>query len=61
MLYIQGSGDQWGSLADVQSIADATPNALPLVVAPSVERFGGYGYVNEHLDEIVRFFEESLS
>src|SRR5262245_53105813 len=29
MLYIQGSGDLWGSLADVQAIADATPNALP--------------------------------
>jgi dienelactone hydrolase len=60
MLYIQGSGDQWGSVADVQSIAAATPNALPLVIAPSEERFGGYLYVNEHLDEIVGFFEENL-
>src|SRR5205085_1197010 len=42
------------------AIADATPNALPLVVAPSTERFGGYMYVNQHLDEIVRFFEEGL-
>jgi uncharacterized protein len=60
MLYIQGNGDQWGSLADVQAIADATPNALPLVVAPSSERFGGYRYINEHPDEVVRFFEENL-
>ena len=60
MLYIQGNGDQWGSLADVQAIAAATPNALPLVVAPSTERFGGYMYVKQHLDEIVRFFEENL-
>jgi uncharacterized protein len=60
MLYIQGSGDTWGSLADAQAIADATPNALPLVVAPSTERFGGYMYVNQHLDEIVKFFEEGL-
>src|SRR5215213_9037896 len=60
MLYIQGSGDQWGSLADVQAIADATPNALPLIAAPSTERFGGYRYVNEHLNEIVGFFRESL-
>jgi pimeloyl-ACP methyl ester carboxylesterase len=60
MLYIQGSGDQWGSLADVQAIADATPHALPLVVAPSTERFGGYSYVNQHLHEIVGFFEEHL-
>jgi dienelactone hydrolase len=60
MLYIQGSGDQWGSLADVQAIANATPNALPLIVAPSAERFGGYMYVNQHLAEIVGFFKESL-
>jgi uncharacterized protein len=60
MLYIQGSGDTWGSLADVQAMVDATPNALPLVVAPSQERFGGYMYVNQHLDEIVGFFEEHL-
>jgi uncharacterized protein len=60
MLYIQGSGDQWGSIADVQAIVDATPNALPLVVARSTERFGGYRYINQHLAEIVRFFEESL-
>jgi uncharacterized protein len=60
MLYIQGSGDKWGSLADAEAIAAATPNALPLVVAPSTERFGGYTYVNQHLDEIVGFFKESL-
>jgi pimeloyl-ACP methyl ester carboxylesterase len=56
MLYIQGSGDTWGSLADVQAMADATPNALPLIVAPSQERFGGYLYIDQHLDEIVGFF-----
>ena len=60
MLYIQGSGDRWGGLADVQAMVDATPNTLPLVVAPSQERFGGYHYVNEHVDEIVAFFEASL-
>jgi pimeloyl-ACP methyl ester carboxylesterase len=60
LLYIQGSGDTWGSLADAQAIADATPNALPLAVAPSDDRFGGYLYLNQHIEEIVGFFEESL-
>ncbi|MBK9711220.1 MAG: alpha/beta fold hydrolase [Kouleothrix sp.] len=60
LLYIQGDGDQWGSLADAQAIAAATPSARPLIVAPSTDRFGGYLYVNEHLDEIVSFFEENL-
>jgi dienelactone hydrolase len=61
MLYIQGSGDQWGTVEDVRSIAQATPNAQPLVVAPSQDRFGGYLYVEEHLDEIVGFFEQNLA
>jgi len=60
LLYIQGGGDRWGSLEDVRSIAAATPGALPLVVAPSVERFGGYLYVEQHPDEIVGFFERYL-
>jgi pimeloyl-ACP methyl ester carboxylesterase len=60
MLYIQGSGDTWGSLVDVQAMASATPNARPVVVAPSHDRYGGYQYVNSHLNEIVAFFTEQL-
>lgn len=60
MLYIQGSGDPWGSLADVQAMASATPHALPVVVAPSHDRYGGYQYVNSHLDEIADFFKEHM-
>jgi len=60
MLYIQGTGDQLGTVADAQAIAWATPNALPLVRHPSVERFGGYLYVHEHAGQIVRFFNDFL-
>lgn len=60
MLYVQGSGDQWGTLADVQAIARATPNALPLVTHPSAERFGGYLYATEQPGRVVSFFEEYL-
>lgn len=61
MLYIQGSGDQWGTLADVQAIVAATPNARPLVVAPSTERFGGYLYACEQRDQIVEFFRAHMA
>jgi uncharacterized protein len=61
LLYIQGSGDPWGALADVRAMAAATPNARPVIVAPSTDRFGGYLYVNEHMGEIVAFFKEHLS
>lgn len=60
MLYIQGSGDPWGTLTDVEAMAAVTPNARPVVVAPSEDRFGGYLYVNRHLDDLVAFFKEHL-
>ena len=60
MLYIQSTGDQLGTVADAQAIAWATPYALPLVLHPSAERFGGYLYVGEHASEITRFFSEHL-
>lgn len=60
LLYIQGDGDPWGSLDDVRAMAARTPNARPLVVAPSSDRYGGYLYVGEHQEEIVEFFRQHL-
>lgn len=60
VLYIQGAGDRWGSLADVEAMAANTPRARPVIVAPSSERYGGYLYVVEHCAEIVAFFRETL-
>lgn len=60
VLYIQGAGDRWGSLADVEAMAANTPRARPVVAAPSNERYGGYLYVAEHIDEIIAFFRETL-
>jgi uncharacterized protein len=60
LLYIQGSGDPWGALNDVQAMVARTPNVSRLIVAPSIDRYGGYLYVNEHLDEIVDFFAQHL-
>lgn len=60
VLYIQGAGDRWGSVEDVEAMAERTPKALPLVVAPSRDRFEGYQYVSHHSEEIVAFFLERL-
>ncbi len=60
VLYIQGQGDRWGSLADVEAMAANTPRARRVVAAPSNERYGGYLYVTEHTDEIIAFFRETL-
>lgn len=58
--YVQGTGDQWGSMEDVEAMVAATPNALPLVRFPSTGRYEGYRYVSEAVDDIVAFFSNYL-
>jgi dienelactone hydrolase len=61
MLYIQGDGDPWGAIADVEAIAAATPRARPIIFTPSADRYGGYQYVATHYDSIVEFFRSVFS
>ncbi len=59
--YVQGTGDQWGELAVVEEFAAATPgNAGPVIQFPSTERYSGYRYVSEHVDDIVAFFQDNV-
>lgn len=58
--YVQGTGDPWGSMDDVEAMVAATPNALPLVRFPSAGRYEGYRYVSEAVDDVVAFFSDHL-
>jgi len=58
--YVQGTGDPWGTMEDVEAIAAATPNALPVVRFPSTGRYEGYRYVNEAVDDVAAFFTDHL-
>jgi pimeloyl-ACP methyl ester carboxylesterase len=58
--YVQGTGDPWGTMEDVEAFAAATPNALPVVRFPSAGRYEGYRYVNEAVDDVAAFFREHL-
>jgi pimeloyl-ACP methyl ester carboxylesterase len=59
--YVQGTGDQWGEMEVVEAFAAATPHtAGPVIRYPSTERYSGYGYISEHADEVVGFFEKHL-
>jgi uncharacterized protein len=58
--YVQGTGDPWGTMEDVEDMAAHTPNALPIVRFPSTGRYEGYRYVNEAVDDVVGFFTRSL-
>jgi fermentation-respiration switch protein FrsA (DUF1100 family) len=58
--YVQGTGDPWGVMADVEAMVEATPKALPLVRFESAGRYEGYRYVNEAVDDVAAFFKDNL-
>ena len=58
--YVQGTGDPWGVMEDVEAMSDATPNTLGVVRYPSAGRYEGYRYVNEAVDDVAGFFREHL-
>ena len=60
MLYVQGTGDEWGSVEDVSVMADMTPGTQQLLFVNSRHRFGGYIYMLDHSDTAIRFFAEHL-
>jgi dienelactone hydrolase len=58
--YVQGTGDPWGTTEDVEAMAAATPNALPIIRHPTTARFEGYGYVEAEVDAVVEFFRRHV-
>lgn len=60
VLYIQGSGDAWGSAADVAQMASATPNPSGPLYVESTHRFDGYQYLLNNPKIATAFFEQHL-
>jgi pimeloyl-ACP methyl ester carboxylesterase len=58
--YVQGTGDPWGVMEDVEAMVEATPNALALIRFESTGRYEGYRYVNEAVDDVTAFFSRHL-
>ena len=58
VLFVQGDGDRWGSMADVAQIAAATANPVGPLVVKSNGRFGGYRYVVDNPKVVTAFFEQ---
>jgi pimeloyl-ACP methyl ester carboxylesterase len=57
--YVQGTGDQWGTMEIVEEFAAATPRA-ELVRYPSEERYSGYQYLMRETAAVAAFFSEHL-
>ncbi len=60
ILYIQGDGDRWGSVADVERMVAATPNARGPLYVNSTHRYGGYQYLIDNPKIASAFFEQQL-
>lgn len=59
VLYVQGTGDRWGTKEDVARVAAATPRGSTLF--PETDhRFGGYVHVIDNPDVLTSFFGEHV-
>ncbi len=60
VLYVQGTGDKWGSVDDVANMVASTPNAVEPLYPETDHRFGGYQYVVDNPDKVITFFDKYL-
>ena len=60
VLYIQGLGDQWGSVDDVKQIAATTPAPSGPLLVEGSNRYSGYQYLIENPAIATAFFEQHL-
>lgn len=60
ILYVQGDGDRWGSVADVEQMVAGTPNARGPLYVDSSHRFDGYQYLIDNPKIAAAFFEQQL-
>lgn len=60
ILYVQGKGDNWGSVDNVIQIAAVTPRVEGLLLVDSDGRFGGYQHVIDHPEVVLDFFGRYL-
>jgi len=60
VLFVQGEGDEWGSVTDVAEMAAVTPGARGPLFVESTHRVGGYQYAVDHPEVLATFFEQHL-
>jgi hypothetical protein len=58
VLFVQGDGDRWGSVADVAQIAAAAPNPIGPLIVKTTNRYEGYQYIVDNPKVVTAFFEQ---
>lgn len=61
VLFVQGAGDKWGSVANVAAMARACPIRIEPIFPETDERYGGYHYVLDNPDLVLGFFKEHVA
>jgi dienelactone hydrolase len=60
ILYIQGDGDPWGDVSNTRRFFELSREPKALEIVPSTHRFGGYLYLGEHPELMLKFFDTHL-
>ncbi len=60
ILFIQGTGDPWGSVENVAEMAAAAPNSAAPLFVDTNGRYGGYQYAINHPEITAAFFREHI-
>jgi pimeloyl-ACP methyl ester carboxylesterase len=61
VLYVQGTGDPWGSVDNVKQMIQATPNAVHPQFVETSGRYGGYQFVLDNPELISSFFMKQMA
>jgi dipeptidyl aminopeptidase/acylaminoacyl peptidase len=61
VLFVQGTGDPWGSVENVAEMVAATPLAIEPLYVETNGRDGGYQYIIDHPEAAAAFFREHIA
>ena len=60
VLFLEGTGDRWGSVDDVRRMAEATPGNQGLMVIETNHRYAGYNWAAQHPEVALDFFAKHI-
>lgn len=60
ILYVQGTGDRWGSVSNVAQMAAKSPHSAEPLFVETHHRYGGYRHVVQNPATVINFFQENL-
>jgi dienelactone hydrolase len=61
LLFVQGKGDNWGSVDNVAAMVAASPTTVEPIFVETSGRFGGYQYLIDNPEMVDAFFTGQFS